>query len=91
MIPSYTKIKIFDKLHHMGMLGGKGLRNFNRVGEVILVAKELCPHNMYSPFNAQEDTGVPFHRNFYSILRRDHKKFSYERRAYESVDEKSLS
>ena len=23
-------------------------------------------------FNAQEDTGVPFHRNFNSILRRDH-------------------
>ena len=43
------------------------------------------------PFNAQEDTGVPFHRNFNSILRRDHQKFSYERRAYESVDEKSLS
>ena len=32
----------------------------------------------------QEDTGVPFHRNFNSILRRDHqKKISYERRAYE--------
>ena len=45
--------------------------------------------------NAQEDTGVPFHRNFNSILRRDHqkkkKKNSYERRAYVSVDEKSLS
>ena len=35
---------------------------------------------------------VPFHRNFNSILRRDHqKKNTYERRAYESVDEKSLS
>ena len=45
----------------------------------------------YKPFNAQEDTGVPFHRNFNSILRRDHPKISYERRAYESVDEKSLS
>ena len=42
-------------------------------------------------FNAQEDTGVPFHRNFNSILRRDHQKISYERRAYESVDGKSLS
>ena len=40
---------------------------------------------------AQEDTGVPFHRNFSSILRRDHLKISYERSAYESVDEKSLS
>ena len=26
------------------------------------------------PFNAQEDTGVPFHRNLNSILRRDHQK-----------------
>ena len=26
------------------------------------------------PFNAQEDTGVPFHRNFNSSLRRDHQK-----------------
>ena len=43
------------------------------------------------PFNTQEDTSVPFHRNFNSILRRDHLKNSYERRAYESVDENSLS
>ena len=43
------------------------------------------------PFNAQEDTGVPFHRNFHSILRRDQQKNSYERRTYESVDEKCLS
>ena len=41
------------------------------------------------PFNTQEDTGVPFHWNFNSILRRDHEKISYERRAYESVDEKT--
>ena len=27
----------------------------------------------------------------YSIFRRDHQKISYERRAYESVNEKSLS
>ena len=26
------------------------------------------------PFNAQEDTGGPFHQNFNSILRRDHEK-----------------
>ena len=26
------------------------------------------------PFNAQEDTGVPFHWNYNSILRRDHQK-----------------
>ena len=30
-------------------------------------------------------------QNFNFILRRDHKKNSYERRAYESVDKKSLS
>ena len=43
------------------------------------------------PLNSQEDTGVPFDRHFNSILRRDHKKKnSYERRDYESVDEKSL-
>ena len=34
---------------------------------------------------------VLFHRNFNSILRRDQQKNSYELRAYESVDEKSLS
>ena len=32
---------------------------------------------------------VPFHRNFNSILRRDHQKNSCERHSYESVDEKS--
>ena len=26
------------------------------------------------PFNAQENTGGPFHKNFNSILRRDHQK-----------------
>ena len=34
---------------------------------------------------------VPYHWNFYPILRRDHQKNSYERRAYESVDEKTQS
>ena len=33
----------------------------------------------------------PFDRNINCILRRDHEKISYERRANESVDEKSLS
>ena len=32
-----------------------------------------------------------FTKNFDFILRRDHQKISYERGAYESVDEKSLS
>ena len=41
---------------------------------------------LHLPFNAQQDTGIPFHRNFNFILRREHKKNSYERRAYESVD-----
>ena len=36
------------------------------------------------------DIGVPIDRNFNSILRRDYQKISYERRAYESVDKKSL-
>ena len=35
--------------------------------------------------------GVPFDRNFNSISRRDHQIISYERRDYESADEKSLS
>ena len=36
---------------------------------------------------------VPFHRNFNSIFfkKGPSKNFSYERRAYESVDERSLS
>ena len=29
---------------------------------------------LHKPFNAQEDSGFPFHRNSNSILRRDHKK-----------------
>ena len=36
-------------------------------------------------FNAQEDKGVPFHRNYNSILRRDHQKNCYERRAFEPI------
>ena len=49
------------------------------------------------PFKAQEDTGVPSHRNINSILKEGiiekiSKNFEKnERRAYESVDEKSLS
>ena len=50
-----------------------------------------CILRCIQPFNAQEETGVPFHWNFNSILRRDHQKISYELPAYESVDEKSLS
>ena len=59
----------------------KWIRNF----EEIKISK------LHQPFKAQEDTGVPFHRNFNSILRRGLQKISYECRAYESVDEKSLS
>ena len=29
-------------------------------------------HRLTEHFNAQEDTGAPFHGNFNSILRRDH-------------------
>ena len=51
----------------------------------------LPRHSSGKPFNAQKDIGVPFDRNFNSILRMDSQKNSYERPAYESVDEKSLS
>ena len=34
---------------------------------------------------------VQFGRNFYFKIRRDHENISYERRAYESVDDGSLS
>ena len=42
---------------------------------------------IYYLFNVQEDTGVLFHRNFNFILRMNHERRAYERRAYESVDE----
>ena len=40
---------------------------------------------------AQRPNYRTFDQNFIFNLRRDHEKNSYERRAYESVDEKSLS
>ena len=40
---------------------------------------------------AQRPKYRTFDQNFYFNLRRDHQKISYERRAYESADEKSLS
>ena len=46
---------------------------------------------IFLTFNALEDHMVLIYRNFNSILRRNHLKNSYERSAYESVDEKSLS
>ena len=49
---------------------------------------KISDNNKVQPFNAHEDTGVPFHLNFNSILRRDHKK-NFQYRAYESVDKKS--
>ena len=53
---------------------------------------KISDNNKVQPFNAHEDTGVPFHLNLDSILRRDHKKkLSYEYRAYESVEEKSIA
>ena len=36
------------------------------------MAEELMLEKL--TFNAQEDTGVPIHRNFNSILRRDNQK-----------------
>ena len=52
---------------------------------------KISDNNEVQPFNAHEDTGVLFQLNFDTILRKDHKKLSYEYRAYDSVDEKNLS
>ena len=54
--------------------------SFNTVLSIVI--------NPLTPRRTQEP---PFPENFNSILRRDHQKISYERRAYESVDEKNLS
>ena len=55
---------------------------------VLYLVLVICIINPLMPRRTQVS---PFHRNFNSILRWDHQKSSYERRAYESVDEKSLS
>ena len=39
--------------------------------------KKKKKHKLFLSFNAQENIGVPFDRNFNSILRRDHQKISY--------------
>ena len=39
------------------------------------------------PCSAHESQMGLFDQNFNSIFRRDHQKISYERRAYESVDD----
>ena len=44
-----------------------------------------------NPITAQRDPHDQFRQNFDFILRRDHQIISYERRNYESVDDKSLS
>ena len=64
----------------------------NRQKRKSLVHKGLKKMKMKPHFNAQQDMGVPFDRNFYFILKVgiDKKKKSYERREYESVDGKSL-
>ena len=41
---------------------------------VLVENKKNANNFAYLPFNAQEDAGVPFHRNLNSILRRDHQK-----------------
>ena len=43
------------------------------------------------PFTAQRATYGTFRQNFDFNLRGDHQNIAYERRDYESVDEKSLS
>ena len=71
-------------------LNGNNILNYI-YKRVILRYKIPLSWRDHYPFNTQEDTSVLFHRNSNSILRRDNPKISYERRAYESVDEKSLS
>ena len=58
------------------------LKNFRRGNRQLVTATHFKMQVIYFVYN-----GVPFHRNFNSILRRDHQKNSYERRTYESVDE----
>ena len=36
--------------------------------------KKMKIFKLHKPFNAQEDTGGPFHQNLNFILRRDHQK-----------------
>ena len=38
---------------------------------------------LHEPFNAQDETGVSFHRNFNLFYEGIIKKISYERRAYD--------
>ena len=45
----------------------------------------------FNPFSHSGHCIGPPSKNFNFSLRRDRKKISYERRAYESVDDKSLS
>ena len=55
-----------------------------------LVSKTIG-ENMFQPFQSQWSLFWTTTKNFNLSLRRDHQKISYERRAYESVDDKSLS
>ena len=47
---------------------------FNSVRETVFLGLVECYLLNSQPFNAQEDTGVLFHRNSNSILRTDHQK-----------------
>ena len=61
----------------------------NSVHEVLMKMKIF---NYINPLTPTRTLVAPFtNQTFNSILRRDHQKIFYERRAYESVDEKSLS
>ena len=53
--------------------------------------KNLEYQDTINPLTPRRTLVSPYHRNLNSILRRDHQKISYERRAYESADEKGLS
>ena len=61
---------------------------------VIIAAKNKlisALEQLVNPLTPRRTQVSHFQWNFNSILRRDHQKNSYEHRAYESVDEKSLS
>ena len=86
-----------------GPLGGKGLNKYWTFDELhgyiySIIATTITHSFLYcSTFSCMlthyclTGTFLPTLPKFDFILRRDHQKISYERCAYESVDEKSLS
>ena len=56
---------------HKSPLGSRKTTKKKNLGHGL---KKMKISKLQQPFNAQEDTGVPFHRNFNSILTREHQK-----------------